>query len=147
MVELSKKYPGDPQDGAQLAMLKYWTYSALRNRRVMVFMAHHHLRGYEGSSCLRLTEEMLREVLVEGRGDFYVATMSAIGMYWERVLCPEHKSVSVRAGSGLAVEVGNTGEGELTEIPVEVEFSNGTRTLVLADIPARGAATVSLGGV
>ncbi len=112
----------------------------------MVFMAHHHLRGYQAASCYRLTEELIREVLAEGCGDFYVATMTAIGMYWERVLCPKHRCVSARPGQGLTVDVSNSGPAELMSIPIEVVFSNGLRTLILVDIPAGGMRTMSLCG-
>jgi hypothetical protein len=142
LVELSKKYPGDPLFGNQLAMLKYWTYHARRHGRVMLFMAHQHLRGYESGACFRLTEEMLREVLAEGDGDFYIATMTAVGSYWDRVLCPKHRWVKAGTGTGLDFTVANTGEEAMEEVPVEVQFSNGRRTLTLVDIPAGGATTV-----
>ena len=143
LVELSKKYPGDPLFGNQLAMLKYWTYHARRHGRVMLFMAHHHLRGYESGACFRLTEEMLREVLAEGDGDFYLGTMTAVGLYWERVLCPKHKWVAATTGAGLDFTVANRGDKALDAIPVEVRFSNGKRTLALVDIPAGGSTTVN----
>ncbi len=143
LVELSKKYPGDPLFGNQLAMLKYWTWHARRHGRVMVFMAHHHLRGFEAASCFRLTEEMLREVLEEGRGDFYVATMTAVGRYWERVLCPKHRWVASGVRGDLALVVSNSGDADLARVPVEVTFSTGQRTLALVDVPAAGETQVS----
>jgi len=142
LVELSKKYPGDPLFGNQLATLKYWTAHAHRHGRVMVFMAHHHLRGWEAASCFRLTEEMLRHVLADYHGDLYVATMTAVGLYWERVLCPKHRCVSVTPGPGLAVTVQNNGDVDLEALPVTVTFAGGRRTMTLVDVPAGGSVTV-----
>ena len=143
LVELSKKYPGDTLHGNQLAMLKYWTAHARRHGRAMVFMAHHHLRGYEASTCFRLTEEMLRHVLDDYQGDLYVATMTAVGLYWERVLCPAHRWVAAEPAGGVSFTVTNTGDETLDAIPVEVAFTGGRRTLALVDVPAGGTAEVA----
>jgi len=142
LVELSKKYPGDPLHGNQCAMLKYWTHHARRHGRVMVLMAHHHLRGWEAASCFRLTEELLRDVVGDSHGDFYIATMSAVGLWWERVLCREHRWVVPRAPGGLAFTVENQGDKTLEAVPVEVTFSTGDRTLALVDAAPGGTARV-----
>jgi hypothetical protein len=142
LVELSKKYPGDPLFGNQLAMLKYWTWHARRHGRAMIFMAHHHLRGYQSAACYRFTEEMLREVLVEMHGDLYLGTMTAVGLYWDRVLCPEHRQVTAAAGPGLKCTVANRSDKDLDGIPVEIRFSNGRTTLTLVRLPAGGSVTV-----
>lgn len=146
LVELSKKYPGDPMHGNQLAMLKYWNHAALRNGRAMIFMAHQHLRGYESAACYRLTEEMLRDTLTEGAGSFWVATMSAVGLYWDRVLCPEHRWVEIVGAPGNPWRIRNRGDEALEQVPVEVELEGGARMLVLVDLAARGEALIGTEG-
>lgn len=143
LVELSRKYPGDPIHGNQLAMLKYWLGYARRHGRAMTVLAHHHLRGWQSASCYRMFEELLRDVLADRHGDFYVATMSAIGLYWERVLCPKHRWVAPTAGPGMGFHVSNSGDRDLEAVPVEVTFSNGARTLALVRIPAGGSVAVN----
>ena len=142
LVELSKKYPGDPLYGNQTAMLKYWTWHARRHGRVMVLMAHHHLRGWEAASCFRLTEELLHDVVGRAHGDLYLGTMTAVGLYWERALCSRHRCVSVTPGPGLAVTVQNNGDVDMEALPVTVTFAGGRRTLTLVDVPAGGSVTV-----
>jgi hypothetical protein len=85
---------------------------------------------------------LLREVLAEMHGDMYVATMTAIGLYWDRVLCPEHRWVAAAAGPGLGCTVANRGTEALEAVPVELTFSNGRRTLVLVDVAAGGSAVI-----
>ena len=147
LVELSKKYPGDPLYGNQCAMLKYWTWHARRHGRVMVLMAHTHLRGYEAASCFHLTEELVRDAVDRARGDLYLGSLTAVGLYWERVLCPEHRWVKPAAGPGLGFRVANTGDEPLEAVPVEVRFSNGGRTLALVDISPSTTAEVTWSGV
>jgi len=142
LVELSKKYPGDPLFGNQCAMLKFWTWHARRHGRAMVLMAHHHLRGWEDAGCFRLTEELIREAVERMHGDLYLGTMSAVGLYWERVLCPEHRWVRAETDGGLSFTVTNRGDKDLEAVPVEVTFSDGRKTLTLVNIPANGCASV-----
>jgi len=142
LVELSKKYPGDPRYGNQCAMLKYWTWHARRHGRVMVLMGHHHLRGWESATCFRLAEELIHDAVGRMHGDLYLGTMSAVGLYWERVLCPEHRWVTATAGVGTDFTVANRGARPLEAVPVEVVFSNGARTLALVDVAAGGSVKV-----
>ena len=142
LVELSKKYPGDPLFGNQCAMLKYWTWHARRQGRAMVLMAHHHLRGWESAGCFRLTEELIRDAVGRMHGDLYLGTMSAVGLYWERVLCPKHRWVRTGTDGGFSFTVTNRGDRDLEAVPVEVTFSDGRKTLTLVNIPANGCATV-----
>lgn len=144
LVELTKKYPGDPDNAYKVAMLKYWIYLARKRRQTFVFMAHQHLLRYEGIAGTHAAEAILRHVLADCRGDFYVTTVYGLGWYWDRVLCPKHGKVSVEIKDANTISVYNTGNDALESIPVEVTFSNGGQLLVLADLPANGAVDINL---
>ncbi len=144
LVELTKKYPGDPDNAYKIAMLKYWIRLARRKRQTFIFMAHHHLLQYKGIACIRLVEEILRHVLADHRGDFYVSTLFGLGQYWERVLCPKHRWVSVTPGDGMVIKVANNGNEPLSNIPIEVTFTNGKQLLTLASLPPKETITIHL---
>jgi hypothetical protein len=136
LVELTKKYPGDPNNAYKVAMLKYWMGLAVRRRGTFIYMAHQHLLRYEGMAGTAATEEILRHVLEYYRGDFYVSTVFGIGQYWERVLCPQHRWVSVVISDGTVMEATNKGNEALDDIPIEITFSNGKQLLMLVSLPA-----------
>ena len=144
LVELTKKYPGDPDNAYKVAMLKYWIYLARKRRQTFVFMAHQHLLRYEGIAGTHCAEAILRHILDDCRGDFYVTTVYGLGWYWERVLCPEHRRVSVEIKDAHTITVHNNGDDALDGIPVEIAFSNGGNLLVLADLPAKGSVDIGL---
>jgi hypothetical protein len=135
LVELTKKYPGDPNDAYKIAMLKYWLHAARRTGRAFIFMAHHHLLGYESKACYHLSEEFFRHVLADCHGDFYVATITSLGRYWRDVLSPRTRCVQVSCESGRLTVI-NTGDRLLTAVPVEVEMKSGGRFMKLVDLPA-----------
>jgi len=144
LVEITKKYPGDPSDACKIAMLRYWAHANRRAGSTMLFMAHHHLLQYEGSSCYHLTEEYFRYILSDCYGDFYVGTVSAMGMYWKRVLSPRTKCVTVE-NDGDSVRVTNSGDVNLDALPLEVELGGGRRYMTLVDVPAGETTTVRVG--
>ena len=135
LVEISKKYPGDSNNAYRIAMLKYWLHAARRTGRVFLFMAHHHLLLYEGTSCYQLTREFFRYALAECHGDIYPATVTALGLYWERVLCPEHRWVRI-AHDGASATVQNTGTADLERLPLEIALCGGRRYMTLVDVAA-----------
>jgi hypothetical protein len=141
LVEISKKYPGDSDNACRIAMLQYWLHAARRTGRVFLFMAHHHLMRYEGTSCRQLTREFFRYALDECHGDLYPATVTALGLYWERVLCPEHRWVRL-TWDGTSVRVSNAGTADLEGLPLEILLAGGKRFMVLVDVPAGGAVDV-----
>jgi hypothetical protein len=141
---MTKKYPGDPDNAYKVAMLKYWIYLARKKRQTFVFMAHQHLLRYEGIAGTHCAEAILRHVLADCKGDFYVTTVYGLGWYWERVLCPEHRRVSVQIKNAHTMTVNNSGDDALDGIPVEITFSNGGNLLVLADLPANGSVDIDL---
>lgn len=143
LVELTKKYPGDCTNAFKIAMLKYWMGLARRTGQTFLYMAHHHLMLYEGWSCYRLSEELFRYVLAECDGDFYIASVCALGLYWERVLCPEHRCVHVEI-NGQTVTVRNTGDADLDRLPLEIDLGKGRRYMTLVDVPADGFTNVAV---
>ena len=143
LVELTRKYPKDPADAYSVATLKYWAYTAMRLRRVFVLLSHHHLLWYEGVSCFHSTEEILRHVLQDHDGQFYVATMGALGRYWRDVLSPTKRCVEITA-STHRITVTNSGSRALEALPLEIELENGARFMRLVDVPANGALLVEL---
>jgi len=143
LVEITKKYPGDPNDAFKVAMLKYWLHRARREGGTFLFMAHHHLLLHEGWSCYHLTEEFLRHVLGDCDGDFYVGTVTAVGRYWRDVLSPRTRAVGVGVENGEVI-VRNNGDHDLTGLPVEIELGSGGVFMELVDVPA-GQAVVAFG--
>jgi hypothetical protein len=141
LVEITKKYPGDSNDAYKIATLKYWLHAARRTGRVFLFMAHHHLLMYEGTSCYQLTREFFRYALAETHGDLYAATVTSLGLYWERVLCPEHRWVRL-AVEGESVVVENTGTADLDQLPLEIDLGGGRRFMALVRAAAHEKTTV-----
>lgn len=135
LVEISKKYPGDCNNIYKIAMLDYWLHAARRTGRVFLYMAHHHLLMYEGTSCYQLTRAFFHKTLRDCHGDLYAATVSALGLYWERVLCPEHKWVDISIHKNTII-VTNRGCETLDGLPLEITMQNGTRYMTLVTVPA-----------
>jgi hypothetical protein len=144
LVELTKKYPGDPDNAYKVAMLKYWIGLARRRRRAFIFMAHHHLLRYEGVAATHCAEEVLRHVIADCKGDFYISTLLGVGRYWERVLCPKHRWVSVGTLDRMKIELHNKGEEQLEDIPVEVTINNRRQMLLLVSLPPKSNVSLSL---
>jgi hypothetical protein len=140
LVEISKKYPGDCSNAYKVAMIKYWLHAARRTGRVFLYMAHHHLLMHEGTSCYQLTRAFFHYALSACHGDLYAATVTSLGLYWERVLCPQHKWVRVSVKDN-AVTVENTGTEALDRLPLEIEVAGGRRYMTLVDVPP-GASVV-----
>jgi len=143
LVDITKKYPGDCQNVYRIAVLKYWMHAARRAGVHFLYMAHQHLLRYLDNACYHLTERMLKYVLDECHGDFYVSTVSGIAMYWERVLCGEHREVKVSVQDG-SVAVENTGDANLDRLPVEIDLVGGRRFMALVDAPAGEKAIIQV---
>ena len=137
-VELTRMLPRDPQNAAQLAMLKFWIGFARRNGRALVYLAHHHLAMYEGNACYQVTAELLRHVLADTEGDVYPATLTALGRYWRDVLSERTRCVNVTITDNQ-VTVKNDGPRALNDLPVEIETSGGQRHLRLVSVPANSS--------
>ena len=142
LVDVTKKYPGDCDNAYRIVMLQYWMHRAQREGSHFLYMAHQHMLRYFNNACYHLSEEMFRYVLGDCHGDFWVGTVSAIAMYWEKVLCPEHREVAASVQDGV-VTVRNTGSSHLDQVPVEVTFASGRSYMALVDLPPGQTVTVS----
>jgi hypothetical protein len=133
-VELTKRYPGDPQHIHHVAMNLFWIHRAHRRRIPVVFMCHQHLRQFDGYGCARFTEHILRRVLHDFNGDLHVNTVYGIGKHWREVLSPETRRVTVTVEEGRRVRVHNGSDVDLTDVPLEIELAGGRRFTVLVNV-------------
>lgn len=133
LVELPRKYPKDPEEGHQVAMLRFWIGVARRTGRAVVFLSHHHLRLFEGSRTSHLTEAVLRSVAADTDGDVWIGTLTALGRYWRDVLSERTRVVDVRL-SGGGVSLLNRGDRAYESLPVEVSFGGGRKCMILATV-------------
>lgn len=132
-VELTSRYPPDPQHVHHFAMLRFWMHRSKRLGRPMVFMCHQHMRQWEGMACARFTEYVLRSALADFHGEFHVDTLFGIGKYWREVLSPKTRRVAVALeGTRLAVE--NRSDAEFERVPVDLELEDGARSTVLVSV-------------
>jgi len=132
-VELTSRYPPDPQHVAHFAMLRFWLNRARRLGRPMVFMCHQHMRQWEGRACARFTEHVIRSALADFHGEFYVDTLFGVGKYWREALSPKTRRVAVSLeGTRLAVD--NRSDADFERVPVDVERENGIRSAVLVSV-------------
>lgn len=142
-VELTKRYPGDPESIFHAAMIKYWIHRGHRLQIPVLFMCHQHMRLWAGYACTRFTEHVLDYVLNRFNGDLHINTVFGIGEYWNFVFSPKNKALTVRIeGSQLVLE--NSSDRSFTAVPVDVELSNGGRVTYLVDSPAGEQIRVSL---
>lgn len=140
-VELTSRYPPDPQHVHHFAMLRFWLHRSSRLGLPMVFMCHQHMRQWEGPACGRFTEHLLRSVLADCRGEFAIDTLFGVGKYWREVLSPKTRRVAV-ALDGARLRIENRSDADFARVPVDLELANGGRTTVL--VAVRGGHTVDL---
>lgn len=140
-VELTKRYPGDPETVYQVDMIRYWMHRAHRKSIPVIFMCHQHMRQYLGHGCTRFTEAVLRSALTEFQGDLHVNTVYGIGKYWKEVLSPTHRTLEVEVKEGSVV-LTNRGEYPLAQVPVDITYASGAQSTTLVDIDP--GATITL---
>ena len=140
-VELTSRYPPDPQNVHHFAMLRFWLHRSCRLGRPMVFMCHQHMRQWEGPACGRFTEHLLRSALADFHGEFAIDTLFGAGKYWREVLSPQTRRVAV-ALDGARLRVENSSDADFARVPVDLELANGGRTTVLVSV--RAGQTVEL---
>ena len=134
-VELTKRYPGDPQHIYHVAMNLFWIHRAHRKGIPVVFMCHQHMRQFDGYACTRFTEYTLRYALSRFQGDLHMNTVYGIGKYWREVLSPVTRRVTLRSeASKLHLE--NLSDADFTDVPVDVRLGSGTRHTLLVSLPA-----------
>ena len=132
-VELTTRYPCDPQHIQHVAMLRFWLHRSRRLGLPMVYMCHQHLRQFEGHACTRFTEYLLRSGLADFQGEFHVDTLFGIGKYWREVLSPQTRCVTVLLeGTRLMVE--NRSDMDFVGIPVDLVLAGGGRSTVLVSV-------------
>jgi len=142
-VELTKRYPGDPESLTHASMFVYWLHRARRRGIPVIFMCHQHMRQFAGHACTRFTEYVLRHVLTRLNGDLHVNTVYGIGRYWEQVLCPEHKVVEVGLRDGRVTVTNKSGDA-LEQVPVDVRFKGGGAAAYLVDLPPKAVVQIEV---
>ena len=107
----------------------------------MVYMCHQHLRQFEGQACTRFTEYLLRKVLADFHGDFYITTLFGIGKYWREVLSPKMRRVTVLlVGSRIVVE--NRSDIDVERVPVDLYLAGGARSTLLISVRSGAGVTI-----
>ena len=134
-VELTSRYPPDPQHVHHFAMLRFWLQRSCRLGRPMVFMCHQHMRQWEGPACGRFTEHLLRSALADFHGEFAIDTLFGVGKYWREVLSPQTRRVAV-ALDGARLRIENRSDADFAQVPVDLELADGGRTTVLVSVGA-----------
>ena len=143
LVELTARYPSDPQHIYHLAMLNFWLHRSHRLGIPMILMVHQHLRQFAGGACLRLTEWLLRRTLESFQGDFYVDTVYGIGSWWRDVLSPKTSVVRLNQIDGR-LELTNAGDRDLSQIPIDILLADGSRTTRIVMVKAGGKVDVEV---
>jgi len=131
-VELTKRYPGDPQHLLHYWMNLFWVYRAHRLGIPVVFMCHQHMRQFDGWACTRFTEGVLRHVLHDFSGDLWINTVYGIGVYWRDVLS-ERRTVELSLDEGV-VTVRSRATLAHLRVPVDLELVDGGHATVLVDL-------------
>ena len=142
-VELTARYPGDPEHIFHMGMLLFWLYRSLRSRLPMIFMCHQHMRQFEGLACTRFTEYIIRKVLRDFNGDFYVDTVFGIGKYWREVLSPKMRRVNVLLDDACIV-IENQSDMDFERIPIDLELSDGGRSTLLVSVKSCSRVSIDL---
>ena len=132
-VELTSRYPPDPQHVFHFFMLVFWLNRSYRLGRPMVFMCHQHLRQWEGPACALFTEALMRSVLRGYHGECWIDTLFGVGKYWREVLSPQTRRVAV-ALDGARLTVENRSDVDFERVPVDLELEDGARSTVLVSV-------------
>jgi hypothetical protein len=134
-VELTKRYPGDPQHVFHVAMNLFWIHRAWRLGIPVIFMCHQHMRQFDGGACGRLTEAVLRHAVGGFNGDLWIDTVYGIGVYWRDVLSPDARRLTVEAEGGR-IRVTNRGTLSHSQVPLDLRYTDGGVTCHLVDVAA-----------
>ncbi|MDD2520718.1 MAG: hypothetical protein PHR34_07165 [Kiritimatiellae bacterium] len=144
-VELTSRYPPDPQNGFHFFMLMFWLHRSRRRGLPMVYMCHQHMRQWDGPACTRFAEALIRRVLLDFHGEFYVDTLFGVGQYWREALSPRTRRIRA-ALDGTRIAVENRGDADFRRVPVDLELADGSRSTVLADVAAGQKIKMELNG-
>lgn len=133
IVELTARYPSDPQHIQHLAMLEFWLHRGHRLGRPTVVLVHQHMRQFDGVACSRLTEGLLDQAVNGFNGDQFIDTVYGVGRYWLDVLSPYTGMVSVKTDLS-GVVVANRSARSIHAVPVDIELKDGRRLTRLVDL-------------
>ncbi len=141
--ELTTRYPPDPRHIHHFAMLMFWLHRSRRLGRPMVYMCHQHMRQWEGTACARFTEHLIRSVLADFHGEFYIDTLFGVGKYWRESLSPKTRRVAVSL-EGTRIVVENRSDVDFERLPVDLELADGGRSTVLVSVRSGARASIDL---
>jgi len=137
----------DPFTPIHLRCLKKAICRSIHHSTQVTFLVHPHLRLYQPFFGPRSSHPYLREFLrflVAEKGSLcWVTTHSSLVDYWDRVLCPEHSSISLCVEQRI-IRVRNTSAVNLAGIPVDVAISGGRQSTFLVDVPARSSVNIAI---
>jgi hypothetical protein len=143
LAELTRMSPRDPVTAPQIAMLKFWIGFSRRNRRALVYLAHHHLLMYETNACFDLTSELLRYTLADTEGDVYAATVTALGRYWRDVLSVRTRCVSAKFDA-REITISNQGSESRHGLPLVVSLGRNRSFMVLVNVEGNASTSLKL---
>ncbi len=143
LAELTRMSPRDPVTASQIAMLKFWIGFSRRNRRALVYLAHHHLLMYETNACFDLTSELLRYTLADTEGDVYAATVTALGRYWRDVLSVRTRCVNAKFDA-REITISNQGSESRHGLPLVVSLGRNRSFMVLVNVEANASTSLKL---
>ncbi|MCG5502203.1 NEW3 domain-containing protein [Ectothiorhodospira lacustris] len=146
IVELTARYPSDPQHIQHVAMLQFWMHRAHRLGIPMVMLVHQHMRQFDGIACARFTEYLVRYALERFNGDLYIDTVYGIGVWWRDVLNEETRRVDVVQEEGR-IRVANHTDRDMTDLPLDLRLKGGACTTWLVSVPAGGEVVLVPGNV
>ncbi len=134
IVELTARYPSDPQHVQHAAMLRFWIHRGHRLARPVVVLVHQHMRQFDGITCARVTEWLLDLVVRGFQGDFHIDTVYGIGRYWLDALSPNTRVLHVVANDG-GIDVRNESDRMIRDVPIEMRLRDGSRLARIVDLP------------
>ncbi len=143
IVEITARYPSDPQHIQHAAMLQYWIHRGHRLGIPVVILVHQHMRQFDGVVCERITESLLNSTLNGFHGDFYFNTVFAVGCYWRDVISSHSKVVQIEM-SGDSIQIINGGPRPWKAVPVDIRLHDGTRMTRLVDLAPESKITLDI---
>lgn len=142
-VELTTRFPCDPQHIYHYAMLQYWLARSYKLGLPMIFMCHQHMRLFAGTACMQMSRAFLWYATNHYENDLYIDTVFGIGKYWKEVLSDQTKRVKVSI-DGSRVVVVNDSDVDFESVPVDLKTNIGCLTR-LVDVQAGATIVFHIG--
>ena len=89
---------------------------------------------------------MLRTVLGNFNGDFYIDTLFGIGKYWREVFSLKTRRVTVLI-NGKSIVVENQSDIDLERIPVDLHLAGGARSTLLFSVKSGESVEIDIARV